>query len=251
MTMYIKNHKYIIEYIKWILRRGLQKVNLFKKMRFYQKKMQTLQSIVQAKKENKVCVAYHGMERNGTNFLALCLTDLKCVIVNHHFNDRRKFGHKHYRWNLKSYGDLNFYNKYYMSDVAVSTVQDLNTVSGFPASTVHVVIQKQKMDACVSFLNFGLRSLYYRNKAEAIQDVVRVQRDYDYYYEFWAKLREKEPQKVFITEHQELLKSPRYLIEFLLKSGCEVRSDIDQLYYNTVPMSPRYRSNIITKADIL
>lgn len=194
-------------------------------------------------------VAHNGLQRNGTNYLLLCLKSLKLDVINEFDPQRNHPSHKHFRW-YKNKGSVpNFINNEYFNTNNASSVEEINKIAGYPRDTVHVVIRKDRDSAVVSLANWGLGCGWFENKEHAIKSFQELEKDYDAYYEYWRDLSEKEPRKVVIVQFEEIVKDGHRLAEALDSVGIKIRTNVSNFSFNEVPMSPQKRQKIIDNSD--
>lgn len=194
-------------------------------------------------------LAHHGLQRNGTNFLSLCLIELgiePCNLGPLAPSDRR---HKHTRW----YNGLQVASVVKDYDAPAPTPQsidELNYRAGFRPDTRHLVVKKTKLAALTSALNWGFRAGWFADEEEAKILLRSLSSDFDAYYEFWASLTRNEPELIKLIE-LESASSSKFLSNQLLELGITVEATREVFLYKRVPVSPRSRANRYVFSEII
>ena len=240
---------YVLRYLIWVVRMIRNKLNIsrhIKNIRYYRAQNRKIEL---ARREKKICIAYHGLERNGTNYLSNCLKEININVLNDHIIDRKKYGHKHFRWYASKENIPKFYRKYYKKLSKNVNLSKLNKLCDFPEHAIHVVIKKEAEAACVSFMNFAIRGLYYKNKKAAIKDKNLILEDYREYYEFWNDLQKAHPKNVWIIKYENFdAEFTEFVQEVFPDFGQENDSIITK--FERVHMSPPNREVYVYSEDL-
>jgi hypothetical protein len=224
------------------------KLNVVHGIRNLQYKSAQRRQIETAKQTNDICIAYHGLERNGTNYLARCLKSVTLNILNDHITDRKSFGHKHYRWYSSKDSIIRHYQRYYKTSLGTVNLSTLNKLCDFPENTIHVVIMKEAESACVSFMNFAIRGLYYVDKRAALKDKKCILKDYQEYYQFWENLRKAYSKNVWIIRYENFdTEFTEFVQEVFPDTGKQKSAST---YFERVHMSPSHREIYVYPEDL-
>lgn len=156
--------------------------------------------------------------------------------------------HKHTRWNCEKFLEIPSIAQKYRA-YSSNNITSVNALSGYPASTRHIVIRKSLENWLVSIANFALSSGWYPNK-DIVLDKIRIfAADYEEYYSFWCERSAKEPHLCQIMDHEVLLRDFGYLPATLKTMGVIVglKSDLNYGQFEELNMSPRNRAKVITR----
>ena len=150
------------------------------------------------------CIAHHGLQRNGTNFLLKSLEKNRLRIINgnsHEYFDKIKFtpGHKHFRWYKKKELIPKQIGKFYKNNINVTDIFQLNKVSCFPMNTKHIVIYKKIDRSVLSMINWFLRRGVC-DKHQAINAIPALKIDYQNYLNFWKNMTIKNEKMVSLIK---------------------------------------------------
>lgn len=195
-------------------------------------------------------LAHHGIQRAGTNYLLKCLRLLHLDIINEFDPARNDPRHKHFRWYDNKDKIPQCLVKQYGNSLVASSIDQLNSICGYPSDTKHIVIKKGHNDAVVSLANWGLRCEWFSSKEEAIDSLYIISNDYHAYYDFWGRMQNDAPTKVVIVKFEELLDNAVVLKDALSVIGINVTGFPDNFVFDEVPMSPKERSRIISLDDL-
>ncbi|MEM1200477.1 MAG: hypothetical protein AAGI06_14330 [Pseudomonadota bacterium] len=196
------------------------------------------------------CVAHHGLQRSGTNFLLLSLEKLGFKVLNKDEPERSGPRHKHCRWYAEKEHIPQFLACEYSNQLSANTIRDVDTLCGYPVRTRHLVIRKQADAALVSLLNWGLRCTWFSSKADALASLETLRADYERYYAFWDELAALTPQCVQIIDHEELVHDHGLLLSALHALEFDgLPAEID-LTFSCVPQSPADRKSVFSLSDL-
>lgn len=194
-----------------------------------------------------VPLAYHGIQRSGTNYCLKSLRVLGCLPLNMFDGRRNAPTHKHFRWQAdKSSITL---EPRFANLVQISSVDDLNQAADYPADTVHLVMQKEIGEWAVSIVNWGIFCHWWPDVETALANQRSIFEEYHHYHSIWHDLKADAPQRIEILDLQSVLTGAgQPLISALDRLGVEInsitRSSFDG-HFNEVPMStPRRRDHL-------
>lgn len=145
------------------------------------------------------CLAHHGLQRSGTNYLNQCLIRLGIYPLNTFDEKRSSPRHKHCRWYADKSAIPSFLVYQYGNDYFAKDLHRINQVCGYPSDTIHFVVYKSKKDWLVSILNWGWRCGWFSSEFDARDSIHQLSRDYDCFLSFWRELREKNPGSVALA----------------------------------------------------
>jgi len=227
------------------------RLNVYRHLNRYLYRQKQIKKIRSTDPKDDISVAYHGLERNGTNYLASCLSQTSFTILNDHISNRRRYGHKHYRWYQNRLAIPSFYRKYYFHRNDIQSLSQLNRLCGFPNNTIHLVIKKDPTAACVSFMNFAIRSLYYRNKKNALSQQSAILSDYHEYYSFWTNLSLKYPKNVRIISYENFQTEFLNFVHDAIGSTAQMYETKIRTNVTKVNMSPPNRVSYVFPEDLV
>ena len=197
-------------------------------------------------------IAYHGLERSGSNFLCACLVEINLKIINLYTKPHKtstNLQHKHFRW----YQNKNLipdFRKRFKNDVHVKDIFELNKLCNYPLDTSHIVIKKSHDEAIASILNHGIRMNWFSNRDSAIKSINSIKNDYVSYYEFWEDQSMKFPEMVQVVKYEELQESSKPLSKALKKLKLEVKKIPIKFSFDRVEQSKKNRQVFFHAKDI-
>lgn len=194
------------------------------------------------------CLAHHGIQRSGTNYLLRILIDLNLRPLNAFDPERSNPKHKHFRWQPEK-SSIKIHDVY-KNNIVVSSLDALNSVAGYPKTTKHIVIFKPAVPWLASILNWGMVCGWYENIAEAtsLESITGALGEYDAYYCFWQEVAETNRSSVEILRHSDVIERPIVVAEALDSLGIRystARITRDLGRYSEVKMSPVNRKSYI------
>lgn len=196
-------------------------------------------------------VAHHGLQRNGTNFLLLSLKKLKINVINEVDPTRCDPRHKHFRWYADKSVIPYFIAEQYGNCISADTIFDLNRICGYPRDTKHIVIRKKKSSAVVSLANWGLRTGWFSDKQNAVENFPLLVRDYNEYYGFWQQLGASCPSWVKVIDFEDLRDGREHFMNALHEMGYKISDNHVAFEFGTVPQSPPGRAKVISELDYI
>lgn len=184
-------------------------------------------------------LAHHGIQRNGTNFLGLCLIELGVTPVNLgplSTSDRR---HKHTRW-YRRHKVPSFLAGYAARGASPVSVSELNLRAGFKEGTRHLVVKKSMPEALASILNYGLRVGWFQDENKAESALPQLASDFEAYHAFWDALQQSTPTLVELISFEKVA-SASNIREKLAALGIVVAATRETFSYRRVPVTPQSR----------
>ncbi|MEM1018881.1 MAG: hypothetical protein AAGJ09_00140 [Pseudomonadota bacterium] len=194
-------------------------------------------------------IAHHGMQRNGTNYLLMCLKKLGLDTINGTDPQRNDPRHKHYRWYPSKDSIPQFLLPLYGNKISANSIEQINRICSYPQSTPHIVIKKRPENAVVSIANWGIKCGWFKNKDEAISNLRIIQKDYNEYYKFWQEIELKSSNQVIVLEYESVMEDSSKLAESLKIIGIKNLPKKIDLKFDGVRQSPKNRKKIITTED--
>lgn len=195
------------------------------------------------------CLAHHGLQRSGTNYLNQYLLRLKVYPLNSFDEKRSSPRHKHCRWYADKRKIPSFLSAQYGNDFIVNNLSELNGICGYPQSASHLVVYKEKRDWLVSILNWGWKCRWFTERGYALDAIRDLSSDYDSYISFWRNFSTNCPRSVHLLALNELLVNPSALPSILDSIGIKVKCDFDGKF-SEVPQSPQDRKMLFDSSDI-
>ena len=192
-------------------------------------------------------LAYHGIQRSGTNYCLKSLRALGCLPINMFDGKRNAPTHKHFRWQSDKTSIT--LEPRFANTVQISGLDDLNRSANYPENTAHLVMQKEIGSWVVSIVNWGLFCGWWPDLETAMADRQAIFEEYHHYHCLWHNLEKQAPEKIEILNLQDVLKGEGApLVNALDRLGIDIklgkRSTFDG-HFNEVPMStPRRRDHL-------
>ncbi len=192
-------------------------------------------------------LAYHGIQRSGTNYCLKSLRALGCLPLNMFDGQRNVPSHKHFRWQPdKSSITL---EPRFANTVQIASLDDLNQVANYPTDTVHLVMQKDLGSWAVSIVNWGIFCRWWPDVETALADGPAIFEEYHHYHCLWHDLANQSPERVEILSLEHVLNDAgRPLVTALDRLGVPLNPTKRMAFdghFNEVPMStPRRRDHL-------
>ena len=206
--------------------------------------------------KRKDWMAYHGIERSGSNYICACLIFINIDLINLFTPPKwRTKGitspmHKHYRWYPNKELIPN-HRKGFINDKIVENIKEINSICGYPEDTRHIVIRKSPLNAVTSIANHGLRMKWFEDKKDAENNIESIAKDYEAYYDFWQNMSDLSPSLVQVILYEDLYLSSEPLINALKKVDLLPKVKIPKKFiFERVEQSSKNRSNFFSKEDI-
>lgn len=195
------------------------------------------------------CLAHHGLQRSGTNYLNQYLLRLKVYPLNSFDEKRSSPRHKHCRWYSDKRQIPSFLAAQYGNDFIVKNLTELNRICGYPSSAAHLVVYKEKRDWLVSILNWSWKCGWFAERRYALDAVRELSSDYDSYIAFWHHLSASYPRTVRLFTLNEVLANPSAMLSILDSIGIKVECNFDG-NFSELPQSPKDRKMLFDCSDI-
>jgi len=206
--------------------------------------------------KRKDWVAYHGIERSGSNYFCACLISINIDLINLFTPPKSRTKgitspmHKHYRWYPNKELIPN-HRKGFINDKIVENIKEINSICGYPEDTRHIVIKKNLLTAITSIANHGLRDNWFEDKKDAENNIELIAKDYKAYYDFWKNMSDLSPSLVQVILYEDLYLSSKPLIYALKKVDLLPKVKIpNKFIFERVEQSPKNRRNVFSKEDI-
>ena len=203
--------------------------------------------------KRKDWVAYHGMERSGSNYFCACLISINIDLINLFAPPRKNSSspeHKHYRWYPNKELIPNF-RKEFFNDKIVENIKEINNICGYPEDTRHIIIKKKPLNAVTSIANHGLRMKWFEDKKDAENNIELIAKDYEAYYDFWQNMSDLSPSLVQVILYEDLYLSSKPLINALKNVDLLPKVKIPKKFvFESVYQSPKNRRNVFSNEDI-
>ena len=195
-------------------------------------------------------LAYHGLQRSGTNYLLSCLKRLEVNVLNRFDPERNDPRHKHFRWQPEKSSIPTVIRNQYGNCETANSLRELNQLARWPSITRHLVIRKDHDEWLQSVLNWGLRCAWFTTKDVALSSLSSFSDDYSAYFEFWQQQQTAEPDKVAIVSLNDITHDIATLQSALAVLDVKVKRVGFNGQIDEVPQSPKNRSTEISADDI-
>lgn len=198
---------------------------------------------------DKPCIAHHGIQRSGTNYLSELIKQFGIFVINSVNPSRSHPGHKHFRWQHDK--NTIFIDHKYKNNVLIECINEINRVSGFPHNTFHIVVFKEPHIWFKSIINWGIMCNWF-GVQEGIQNANNILQEWDHYYAFWQDMNVHHPDKVIILNYDHLCQNPYLLVETLRQAGFLIPENLPHNLgsFKELPMSPTTRKNYLSDDEI-
>jgi len=183
--------------------------------------------------KRKGWLAYHGIERSGSNFLCACLMHNNIDIINLYAKPSKNSTypqHKHFRWYEDKSRIPSFRTRFY-NDLKPKNIFELNKICKYPSDTCHVIIRKKHAEAVASIMNHGIRMGWFTSRKNALEEIESISNDYLSYYNFWEGMQTRFPHMVKIIDHKELIKSSSPIKELIQAFKLHFKGKIPEKYH--------------------
>lgn len=136
-------------------------------------------------------LAYHGLQRCGTNCCLKCLRVLGCLPVNMFDGDRNSPTHKYFRWQANK--NTIKLDKKFVNSLTAIDIEELNRIAGYHSDTRHLIMQKRVGERFISIINWGLFCGWWPDVHAAIRARQEIFDEYHEYYGACWSYRERHP----------------------------------------------------------
>lgn len=149
-----------------------------------------------------------GIQRSGTNYITVVLSQANYKIVNKIDPARNNPKHKHFRWQEDKSTIL--MDRRYKNKITANTLSTVNQICGYSDNYKHVVIYRTPEKWLNSIYRWGLGCGWFNNEAEFFDKGFHVAflKEWDAYYAFWQSIKLSAPERVLFIEHGQFAKNP-------------------------------------------
>lgn len=153
-------------------------------------------------------IIIQGIQRSGTNYFAVLLQQAGYRILNNIDPRRNDPRHKHFRWQDDKTSIV--MDSRYRNARFASSIEEINTICGYPSDYKHVVIFRDPIAWINSIFRWGLNNNWYSTSDEFFSKKLHIAylQEWDEYYKFWEGIAAKSPTQVKLINYEQLLREP-------------------------------------------
>lgn len=178
----------------------------------------------------KPLIAHQGLQRSGTNLLAVLLSDAGLSVVNGVDPPRRSPRHKHFRWQPEKAAIT--MHPLFSNDLLADSVDDINRAAGWSSDVPHIVIFRRPESWIDGIVRWGLTHDWL-DPAEAQPGTSTMRgwmQEWSDYYRYWSSLASRQSDRVALICLEDLVRAPREVLSPAIRNvGLEsaaIRSDV-------------------------
>lgn len=153
-------------------------------------------------------VAYHGIQRSGTNFLRMILEAGDYKLLNGVDPARNDPRHKHFRWQPDKATIV--MDEAYRNDVTASTVKALNEICGYQQGMPHLVLYRPARGWMDAIFRWGVANEWFASEEEFIERKLHraFLAEWHAYYAAWEVFAADDPNSVLLLDYAEFQDEP-------------------------------------------
>lgn len=177
-------------------------------------------------------VIIQGIQRSGTNYLTVLLTQSDYKVMNKIDPKRDDPTHKHFRWQKNKSSIV--MDESYQNSQYVASLEEINEICGYPPEFKHIVLFRTPEKWLNSIYRWGLENRWFDNEEDFFSRKLHIAylQEWDAYYSFWQGIAAQKPNQVLLMNHEMFIAEPDKGLSLIDNFMGVKRNNPQQLVYS-------------------